>query len=580
MDVEINFKNNSIKLISLLFTIILASLSSTNIFAQDAASIAASVLQSSSGVAATRLSQFPVASLPTAAAPAVPKAPLQTPIPGAEKIKFVLRNVIIEGNTVYCTAELMKFANPYLNKEITVAQLQTIAQEISNKYRDAGYILTHAVLPAQSIRNGVVKIQVLEGFIDNVTISGYPGKACPLLRAYGRHIICSRPLQLKVLERFILLANDIPGEEVKAVITPSKTTPNAAELTLVSDHKLITFFSSLDNYGTTFLGPEQITNFLSANSFFFPGDRTTVLGVVTPDPRELKFIEFTHSQPLNSNGLNLLLGGNYVETHPSAILSPLFINGHTYTFYGTLSDSVIRSRSKNLNLYLTANYQTTFSTILDTPLFTDRIRCLTGGLYFDLADSWRGVNTLLLNATKGFNILGASNNPPLSRLDGRADFLKLNGEISRTQYLLPDISLYVSGIGQYGFQPLLAAQQFYFGGPVYGRAYEPAIILGDSGIAGKAELRVDSAPKILYVRNIQYYIFYDAGIVWNHLTPGIATHADATCWGGGARMAFTRIFSGNVYIGKPLIKPAPNAIATGLNVTSTRVFFQVRADLP
>lgn len=575
MDVKINLKT------IIIFTPLLFLLS-FKVLAQDAGSIAATVIQSSSGVAATRLTEQPaLAAQPqTSAAPVVPTTPIQTPIPGAEKIKFHLRHVIIEGNTVFCTEELMRYAEPYLNKEISVADLQKITLEISTKYRDAGYILSHAVLPAQSIQGGTVKIQVLEGYIDQVTVSGDPGKACALLKAYGRHIICSRPLQIKVLERFILMANDIPGEEVKAVITPSKTTPNAAELTLVAEHQLIQFFSTLDNYGTTFLGPEQITNYLSANSFFRPGDRTTVMGVVTPDPRELKFIEFTHMEPLTSNGMNLLVGGNYVETHPTDILSPLFINGHTYTFFGTLSQTLIRSRTKNLNVFLSANWQSTFSTVLDTPLYTDRIRSLEGGLYFDIADSWRGVNTLLLSARKGFNIFGADNEGDLSRLFGRSDFFKLNGEISRTQYLLPDISVFVAGKGQYGFQPLLAAEQFYFGGPVYGRAYEPAIILGDSGIAGKAELRVDSAPKIHFIRNIQYYIFYDAGIVWNHETPGIATHGSATCWGGGARVAFTRIFSGNVYLGKPLVKPAENAIATGLNVTSTRVFFQVRADLP
>lgn len=543
-------------------------------------SLSAAVLQSSSGVTASRLSAPRIAPPPVTAAPVLPAAPAQTPIEGADKIKFVLRKVIIEGNTVYCTERLLAYAQPYINKEISVSTLQTITQEITTKYRNDGYILSHATLPAQSIQNGIVHIKVLEGFIDHVTVTDQCDiKNYGLLQAYGNRIKACRPLQMKVLERYILLANDLPGESVKAVITPSKTTQNAAELSLVATHKVYDATVMYDNYSTTFLGPEEFTYILHANSFFSAGDRTNVQSVMSQNPKELRFIEVSHSMPLNNNGLNFLMGGNYTETNPEAIISPLFVQGHTYTFFGSLNEPLIRSRSKNLNLYAAANYQTTFANILDTPLYTDRIRSLEAGFFFDLADSWKGYNTLFFKGEKGFDIFGADQEGDLARINGQSKYGKLNAEASRTQYLNPNISIYVAGKGQYSWEPLLPEEQFYFGGPDYGRAYDPAIILGDKGIAGKGELRVDTTPPIQHVRNIQYYVFYDAGIIWNYFTPGLVTHADATCWGGGARLYFTKYFSGNIYLAKPLVKPAPDAIATSLNVTSSRIFFQARIDL-
>jgi len=53
---------------------------------------------------------------------------------------------------------------------ITVAELQQIVQDITNYYRNNGYILSRAVLPPQHVANGVVYVQVIEGYIDHVKV--------------------------------------------------------------------------------------------------------------------------------------------------------------------------------------------------------------------------------------------------------------------------------------------------------------------------------------------------------------------------------------------------------------------------
>src|SRR3990167_10648686 len=135
----------------------------------------------------------------------------QTPVgEEAEKIKFKLNGIILEGNHVYTTQQLMPLYNNQLNKTITVADLFGIVQNITNYYRNNGYIISRAILPPQHVKNGVVKIEVIEGYIDKVTVTGKPRGAKCIIEGFGYQIRKCPPLNLNQLEKYMLLVNEIP----------------------------------------------------------------------------------------------------------------------------------------------------------------------------------------------------------------------------------------------------------------------------------------------------------------------------------------------------------------------------------
>ena len=65
--------------------------------------------------------------------------------------------------------------------------------------------------------------------------------------------------------------------------------------------------------------------------------------------------------------------------------------------------------------------------------------------------------------------------------------------------------------GQYALDPLFASEEFAVGGPVYGSAYDPAEITGDSGVAARAELRYSNTAPQASIDIFQIYGFYDMG---------------------------------------------------------------------
>lgn len=503
--------------------------------------------------------------------------PPSQPLPQGDKIKLKLNYVTFSDNKVYSDKQLLIIFSPYLHKTITLNELQGLVDQVTALYRSTGYVLSQAILPPQTIKDGLVKVQIIEGYISKVKVAGKPGLNAFFYKKYGHDVFRSRPLQLAILEHDMLLANDLPGANVRAVITPSTTTPGAADLTLYATRKLLNAFVAYDNYGTRYLGPQEISYGFAFNSIFLPGESHDFHFTTTSQHKELQYAEYVHTQFLGSKGLNFTLGANYTETRPGFVLINADIIGRSTSIYSNWTYPLIRSRDKNLNVHALANYQNVNATILGGPFYQDRFRSLTFGGSFNGDDRWRGFNTLSLDAGHGFNIWGAAPHFYQSRPKGRSAYTLADLTASRLQVLSQRFSFYVSTSAQYSWNALLATEQFGFGGPTMGRGYDPYELAGDRGLAGKAELRFQLAPGFNYLRAVQVYIFYDAGEIWNIDDISLPGQLSAASTGGGLRVNFIKNVDGEFFIGKPLTKAVSALVAMNSNGHQARSFFQLVA---
>ncbi len=504
----------------------------------------------------TQKAAQPTAPLPSMAPAAAPE---ENPL-GAEaaNIQFKLTQITLEGNDAYSTKQLSTLYQNKINTNVTVSQLLQIVQDITNYYRNNGYILSRAVLPPQRIIGGAVHIRIIEGFIDKVSVSGAPKGAQALLQAYGEKIAAVRPLKTSVLERYMRLANEIPGVSAKAVLEPSATITGASDLTLAAETKTASGFISYDNYSTRYIGPTELTASGEVDSIFRSGDKT-VLTVAGTDKRPgLRYVDLSHETPLGSNGTRLLVGGNYAETQPGYVLEPLNIQGRAKNLYSSVKYPAYLSRTQALWLTAGFNYLDSLVNTQGSPFYLDHIRKVYVDSNYNFSDNWNGNNLLDLTLTRGLNILGATptSDTDVSRAGGHSAFTKLNFQATRIQPVYGRFSAFALVQGQYAFVPLLASEQFGFGGPQVGRGYDPSEIVGDRGMSGSVELRMDTVPNKKLLQVMQFYAFYDIGKVWNMLsTNGQLGQASAASTGVGTRMFFTKNVSGNLYIAKPLTRP-------------------------
>ena len=107
----------------------------------------------------------------------------------------------------------------------------------------------------------------------------------------------------------------------------------------------------------------------------------------------------------------------------------------------------------------------------------------------------------------------------------------LNATASRLQTISGPWQVNLAATGQYAWSPLLASEQFGFGGQAFGRAYDPSEITGDDGLAGSAELRYNAFRLNDYRMSLMPFTFSDIGKVWN-ISPG-GEPASAASAGGG-----------------------------------------------
>lgn len=498
-----------------------------------------------------------------------------------DHIKFKLNQINLTGVTVYKQNELEKYYQSFLGKTISFSNLQQIADNITKQYREDGYIISKAIIPAQKITNGIVTLRVVEGYVAKVNVAGNLRNARGLLQNFGDKLKQDRPLNVNTMERYVLLANDIPGTEVKAVLSPAENNPSltaatgATDITLVGNQHLANGYLTFDNRGTRFLGPNQYSAGVSLNSLLRSGDQTTLQGLVTADPKLLQYFRLSHQTPLGTSGLTLNIAGSYGVSRPEYTLDELKVKGLTDSVSIGLTYPVIRSRSKSL--MLSTNFEMLNSKTdiqaFNVPLYADHIRSLRFAANFVGADSYNGMSQINAQLSQGLKVFGAnSNDDLLSRQAGRNDYTKINMDVTRIQFLSNNFSLLAAAQGQYSFSPLLSAEQFSYGGSQFGLAYDPSEISGDSGIAAKVELRYNSHLNYRFLENLQYFTFYDIGKVWNKYSQTLIGATSGASAGIGARTTFNKYLSGSLVLAKPLTSPAG---ADDIASTKPHIFFSV-----
>lgn len=497
--------------------------------------------------------------------------------PLSSQIHFKLRDIRIEGAKVFASNS---FKDLYINKigqDITLNDLQMIARAITQRYREHGYLISQALVPPQRIEKGVAKIIVIEGDIDQVQIEGFiPPITRSLVEKYGKKIQSTKPIHKASLERYALLADDIPGLVVRALLKPASSKGGASDLIMLSESDSFDAFLTFDNRISRRYGYQQLTAQAAVNHLL-PGSRTAVTGKVSTEYHRMRIFNIIHSQYLGSDGTKLTLLAQHTHTHPNVTpegFNNFIADGDSTMYNVNLSYPLIRSRQKTWTVEGEIDFQQSNSStqmIGNIPRsVNDRIRSIRLGTSLEFLDDWWGSNLLSTELSQGLNAFDAKG---MSRQDGRIEYTKINAEVSRLQLLPQHFSFLITIQGQAAFNSLLSPEEFGIGGTHIGRGFDNSEIVGDDGLASKLELRYNSQLHNNLFNQLQFYGFFDSGVVWNkRVVFGQKKSEHLLSAGIGARV--------NIYkhcnIGMELAQPINKDIAAVRN-RDPRFFFTISA---
>jgi len=500
-------------------------------------------------------SPLPGIAPPTApgAAPGLPPAAPVAPTEINPALNVPITDAAVEGATAYPAASLSLYTAGLTGPAVPVARIEAARTAILNRYRADGYVYTAV---NARITGSHLRLVVIEGRIVAVKLRGDIGPAGTQVLRFLNHLTETSPVTTAEIERWLLLANDIPGVSVKSTINPSTTDPGA--LTLVADlsRQAVSATLRADNRAFRQTGPEELLATMDANSFTSLGERTEISLYHTFNDTDT-FGQASEEFYLGGSGLKFHIYGGAGEALPSGSLRAIGYDGVTRVVGADLSYPVIRSRAQTLTVSTAFDLLESDISYAVTGKSTrasfDSLRVLRGQAQYVLLDNWlsdwigpawEALDHADLRLSQGLPTLGAATNgnPQLPRLNERVDFTKVDAEIDRRQtiwspYAGATVSVLAALGGQFTNNILPPEEKYYLGGPNFNRGFYYGEVTGDRALQAKFEPQFDTelptpgfSPLPL---RAEFYAFYDWGEVWQQQALDLGHILRSV--GGGAR---------------------------------------------
>ncbi|MEQ1440425.1 ShlB/FhaC/HecB family hemolysin secretion/activation protein [Fontimonas sp. SYSU GA230001] len=420
------------------------------------------------------------------------------------------------GNTVFSSAELAALVKGYLNRPLNLQQLYEAADRVASHYASRGYALASVNLPPQKITDGRVELQVAEGRVARIDVTGARQYQPGHVRAYLGEFRPNEIYRSDTLQDGLRLLSTLPGLSAKATVKPG-TVFGTSDVTVDLDERLLQGDLSVDNYGRKGVGEYRFTARGQINNPLRVEDQLSLTGLLAED-QSTRYWSANYAFPLNFRG-----------TRVRASYADAFFE---------VKDSPVEGRSRSGDV------------MLEHPLLLDSRQRLYGTFGATRTLSNADFSGLIFNQTSitllrlGFTYshtqlngsvlqLGTSMSSNFKQLEIE-DFA--NDEVegkqrlkweADAQYLLQmtrSFQLYLRVNGAWSPDPLVDTEKYSLGGPGNVRGYPSAEVRGDQGYFASIALqhRLPLGPATLRSR-----IFFDGGEVFSVDAPDAGSLSSA-----------------------------------------------------
>ncbi|BAT51706.1 Surface antigen variable number [Nostoc sp. NIES-3756] len=484
----------------------------------------------------------------------------QQPTPTDTPQTIIVQRFEVVGSTVFSQEELAQATAEFTQRPITLAELFQARSKITELYVRRGYITSGAYIPPQTIQSGVIKIQVVEGRLEDIQITGNRRLNPSYVRS--RLAIATQPPlnREKLLEALQLLQLNPLIQNLSAELSAGSRPGTSVLQVQIAEAKTRNVQLAVDNGRSPGVGSFRRRIQVSEANLLGLGDSLSA-GYSNTDGSNT----FDTSYTLPFNPRNGTLGFSFGTSSSRVIEKPfntLDIDSSSRYYEITYRQPLVQSPTQELAIGLTASRReseisssvlTEFRVPLNelSPGADEQGRTRISALRF--FQEWTTRNSREVFAVRSqFNLGIGALNATVNAQEPDSRFFSWQGQAQWARLLAPETLLIVKANTQIASTRLLSLEQFGLGGLDSVRGYRQDYLLTDNGAFASAEVQI---PVLRLSQNsglLQVTPFVDFGVAWNNQRENPDPNALAAV-GLGLRWSSGDRFTARLDWGIPLI---------------------------
>lgn len=465
----------------------------------------------------------------------------------------------VTGNTLLPPQAVDALLLPLIGQR-TLEELHRAAAAVQALYAAEGYGAVVAYLPPQSGNAGLVTIEVVEGKVSSVAVTGASQASPAQVLASLPSLQVGRTPQLRHIDAELRIANENPARNVQVLLKPGQKLGETEAHVAVQEQPPQRWSAGLDNTGNDRTGGYRASLGWQHANLSGHDDVAGVQFQTSPsDPAKVRVLSGAYRWPLYRQ--HLVVEGFAAWSDISGARSTTQVGELNFAGSGRIA-------GLRASWYLPrlGEYDQRLSVGWDRRAYVNdcRIEGLPAGACgpagasvtltpLSLEMLWQSGGTAprSLGLSLHRNLpLGGRNGEAASfeasRAGARRAYTALRLNASASQPVLDDWQLTLRLAGQYSPDALVSGEQFGAGGSVSVRGYEERELTGDRGAVAIVELTTppllgDMLPRESTLRLVS---FVDAGLVANvgdAPCADLRTRCSVVALGIGARYAVGRL---------------------------------------